>query len=336
MNSSILSFKKNKLKNIFIYFIILIILIFLLDKLLFFSFLNFEIIYYNKNNTFQNDFKKEFSKIKYDTLLFGSSRTYEGIHPIYLNKHLGISVFKDAYQGRGPRSSYYFYKLYKKHFGKPKIVIYGIDYFIYSITSNTQSMSRFGKSSINRDKIGFFSEPLLLLKHKQKIDIFINNFILNIFKNKTVDPIKHLKIIQSYTGAPHQPDKLIADKPLGKLKRQIFPTPPRKEGEYLIKLLDELQKDNVPMFFVTIPDHFGTYKTNFQRNKFNITHKELIKKYKNLYILNFYRRKQFPIKNAEYFLNGGWGKTNCHLSEKGAKIFNKLLSLKIKNHLVYD
>ncbi len=59
-------------------------------------------------------------------LILGTSCTYEGIHPKHIKKFANINALKYAYQGRGPKNSLAFYRMYKKYKGTPKYVIYGV------------------------------------------------------------------------------------------------------------------------------------------------------------------------------------------------------------------
>ena len=62
----------------------------------------------------------------YDTLILGTSRTYEAVHPVYFSRRLKRNAYKEAYFGRSPRYNYYFYRFFKKVAGRPRIVIYGV------------------------------------------------------------------------------------------------------------------------------------------------------------------------------------------------------------------
>lgn len=330
MSSSISS---SKIKRYIIGFFCFIFFIFLFDRGLFYLISKLEANFYR-----QNDFKKRFEMFvkdkQYSTLILGTSRTYEGIHPYYIEKGLGQKAFKESYVGKGPKYNYYFYRLYKKYADVPKVLIYGVDYFFYAIFSDPKWMARFEK--INKgEKIGYSPGPLMLVKYKKKIDNFYNNILIRLKEKKKPgkgkDPFQDFIKIHNYTGWTVKNKKLVTKKST-KPKRQGYVHFPGEEGEYFMKLLDELDRDRVTVILVSLPDYFGSYKTNFQRNKFILHLKRISRKFKKLFVYNYNRLKKFPLKNSEYFNDGGYGQANSHLSQKGAKLFNEILIKDLKKH----
>jgi len=305
-------------------FFSLLLFLFLFDRGLFYLLHRVESDFYRKN-----DYEKRFETFVkgkgYDTLIFGTSRTYEGIHPYYIEKFLHRKAFKESYVGKGPKYNYYFYRLYKKYAGIPRVVIYGVDYFIFTITTDSKWMERFNLNE-KEEKINVFSAVSLLVKYKKKIDNFLNNVVISLGEEMEAgeeDPFKEFIHMQKYVGAYKKDKNLVTEQPR-RIKRQFFPTFPGVEGHYFIKLLDELDRDGVTVVLVGLPDHIGTYKTNFQRREFIQYLKGLNRKYKNLYIYNYNRPNQFPLSDDRYFNDGGYSKTNSHLSREGARVFNKM------------
>lgn len=337
MNSST-SNSKGTLKRVRKYLVVffsLILFLFLFDRGLFYLLYKAEADFYGKN-----EYEKQleaFVKGKgYNTLILGTSRTYEGIHPSYIERFLHQKAFKESYVGKGPKYNYYFYQLYKTYAGIPKVVIYGVDYFIYTITSDTKWIARFKNAESEKEKkIGYFSAPLLLVKHKKKIDNFLNNVVISLTekmeKGKPGEPFKDFIHMQTYEGSPNKSKDSKEVRP-GRFTRQLFPPPPGVEGEYFTKLLDELKQDGVTVVLVGLPDHIGTYKTNFQRQDFIQHLKELRRKYKNLFFYNYNRPNQFPLSKERYFNDGGFGQTNSHLSREGARAFNEMLAGDLEKH----
>jgi hypothetical protein len=127
-------------------------------------------------------------------------------------------------------------------------------------------------------------------------------------------------------------NKKLVTEPYDNYKRQAYPPFPGKEGLYFKKLLDELERDHVTVILVALPDYFGSFKTNLQRHDFALHLRQLTQEYENLFFYNYNRPRKFPLSNTEYFNDGGYGETNSHLSQKGAKVFNKLLIKDIKKH----
>ncbi len=282
----------------------------------------------------QKDFEARFARYikertrdkKYDTLIFGSSRTYEGIHPYYIDKLAGGNAFKESYQGKGPRYFYHFYQLFKKYNGPPKVVIYGMDYFIYTINSQQKYMARFSlDKKLAANNIDYLRTPLLLVKYKDRIDKFMNSIKMGIKDTGNIKELfKELDKLQSYRAEGKQTINLITKRP-PKHRRQRYPRYPGNEGDDLKKLLEELHRDNVAVLLVNLPDHIGTYKTNFQRKWFVNNLKRWEEEFSNVHMLNYNRPGAFPLDRHEFFMDGGWGKTNSHLSKEGARFFNQKL-----------
>ncbi len=98
-------------------------------------------------------------------------------------------------------------------------------------------------------------------------------------------------------------------------------------------LLDELHKDGVTVILLIIPDHFGTYRTNINRKRFRMDLQRLSKGMPNVHIMNYNHPKKFPLHNVKFFINGGWSRTNSHLSRTGAKVFNLMFIKDLKKLL---
>jgi len=315
--------KLKKFSWIFLWFLFFI---FLFDRGLYYVLFRLEQNLYSKNK-FEQRFEKFMEGRSYDTLILGTSRAYEGIHPYYFSERLGISAYKETFRGKGPKYNYYFYQLYKKYAGIPKVVIYGVDYFVFNITSDPKWMARF-KARTPKDTFKIFESPLLLLSNKNKIDNFHNNLMIRLKEkndpDQNTDSFKDIIDIQTHLGIEH-PDKKINTDPSGKFGRQVFPRYPGKEGKYLDMLIEELSRDGVTVILVGLPDYIGSYKTNYERRKFQLQLKTYRRDFKNVHILNYNRPRRFPLSNVGFFSDGGYGQTNSHLSKKGAELFCNLL-----------
>lgn len=312
----------------------LLLFLFLFDRGLYLLLYHLE-TKFNERTNFEETFSRYMEDKSYSTLILGTSRAYEGIHPKYFTEHLGENAYKETYRGKGPKYCYYFYKLYKKYAGIPKVVVYGVDYFVYNITSYDKWMAHFKTGEPPRPA-GLFSSPLLLLARKGKLDTFQNEVLLDINeigeergKQKNRDPFIEFNRIQEYTGTEAPLKNIVVKKPV-KYLRQAYIHPPGIEGDYFIKLLEELDNDNVTIVLVGLPDFFGSYKTNYQRDIFIKDLKILKRRFKKLEVINYNRQYRFNLDNTAYFNDGGYGHTNSHLSQTGAAVFNKLLCEDLK------
>ncbi len=323
---------RKRLKKYIAGFFLLALFTFLGDRGFYYLLFNIENSLYSKND-FEVRFAKYMEGKSFSTLIFGTSRTYEAIHPIHFENKLGEKAFKEAFQGKGPKYNYYFYQLYKKYAGIPKVVIYGVDYFIYAVTSEHQWMSRFAQAEKRRPD-GFFAAPLLLLKNKDGIDKFFTGVMNQLKERLTYQKVdksrfKDIVDVQQYKGETKSKDRMNTN-PDKSYMRQLYPKFPGKEGLWFKKLLAELKKDKVTVILVALPDYIGSYKTNFQRQRFMSELKALLRDNDNIHIFNYNRPKRFELGNINYFNDGGYGQTNSHLSESGALVFSKILAQDIE------
>jgi hypothetical protein len=289
--------------------------------------------FYAKNK-FEQRFEKYMQDRSYNVLILGTSRSYEGIHPCYFNEIPGIKAFKETYRGKGPKYYYYFYQLYKKYAGVPKMVVIGVDYFVFNVTSDPQWMARF-KEEVPKDKYDILEAPLLLVRHKKKIDNFHNNVMIRLKQKKDPDAdkdsFKDIIDIQKYRGIDKPIKELLTKRVKGHF-RQDYIYFPGKEGKYFAKLLKELNNENVTVILAGLPDYIGTFRTNYQRIAFMTQLKDLIRNFQNVHIYNYNKVREFPLDNETFFNDGGYGQTNSHLSEKGAEHFCRLLINDIKKY----
>jgi len=280
----------------------------------------------------KSDFEQRLSRYlsgrNYGSLIFGTSRTYEGIIPAYLESCLGQKVFKEAYWGKGAKYNYYFYRLFKKHAGVPKVVIYGVDYFFYNGESNARWMSRFNLQE-DASGVDLLAAPLLLFKNKQHNDEFFNNMMTDLGEaapSATPGDDDMFDLINGHLGAPVRPDnpKLKTERP-PQFFHQRYPKPPGKEGDYFLRLLDELKADGVKVALVSLPDYIGSLRTNWQMLDFHRHLRALGRRYSNVTVLLYNSVRDFELETPELFLDGGWGKTNSHLSKAGAVVLGRKL-----------
>lgn len=276
---------------------------------------------------FEQRLTRYLSGQKYSSLILGTSRTFEGIIPAHLENCLGQKFFKEADSGRGPKYNYYFYRMFKKHAGVPKVVVYGVDYFIYNIESNARWMSRF---NLNKGALGvdLFAAPLLLFKNKKHNDEFFNNILIDPDRTTAaaIPGDDLFDKINSHQGVPVKPDnpKVITEKP-PRFSHQNYPKPPGKEGDYFLRLLDNMKADGVKVVLVSLPDYIGSLRTNWGMPRFHQHLRDLGRRYSNVTVLLYNSPRDFELDKPELFRDGGWGKTNSHLSMAGAvKLGQKL------------
>ncbi len=301
-------------------FLLVLGLLLVFDQGLFRLFQRYERSFY-QTSSLEEKLKKIPDPSGYQVLILGTSRSYEGLHPKYFEEKLGVKAFKEAFVGKGPKYNYHFYLEYKKRLGVPKMVVYGLDYFVYNITSERKLLLRFPQVSGEDESPA--GQWLLLKVHKPRIDEFINSMIKQLQERFTPQPNLLIEsdplAMAAYTGEPS--DGRIDERMPRKFPKVFFFRPPGVEGEYLEKLLTELERDGVKTVLMTLPDYIGTYLTNFNKRGFTRAMDALLQRHPRVTFLNYSDRAAFPLADSRLFLDGGYGKTNSHLSQAGAKLF---------------
>ncbi len=318
-----------------------LLLFFVFDRVTYILFEDISTPFYNRPN--QNSVDEKINpKIKnfYNTLIIGSSRTKQGIHPWYLKEYLGLNAYRNARAGQYLKYNYNFYKLFKKKYKIPDYLIYGYDYFIFKLKSSKIKMNllagdiyrkiiRSKKTSVS-SLLDVFYSPSLLLKNKSKINTFMVDVLDWLSEDYNTENKKNL--IRDFRG-----DKIYV--PLRHIKEPMtwkknpYYKYPGSEGKYLDLLFNELRDDNVTVFIVILPDFINVYRTNFQRDLFLRETKNIFKKYRNVTILNYNSPEKFDLKNPKFFRDGKYGSPNSHLSYDGGAVFNRILCIDIKKIL---
>lgn len=326
-----------------VYAFVFVLCLFLFDRALFYTIRAEEKTFYKKKDLSsmffrKRDFNKHFVELPkgtYDTVIMGSSRTHRGIHPHYLHKHLGRKAFKIARGKTKPKFNYHFYNEYKKYAGIPELVVYGIDYFMFKMDTDPLFM-QYVADPRDMEHAGGVS---LLLSNKKRIDALLTNILekFPLAPGADVPPArrarkKNIPVIDS-----------IIDPFIGYGKKEPFDhrRPPRfktfeyvpypgVEGPWFLQLLEELEKDGVTVALVILPSCIGTYESNFQREVFLEDIRRLVKPFRDVHIFDYNRPEKFRLDNVDYFLDGGYGKTNSHLSAEGARVLNRMLARDLK------
>ncbi len=320
------------------YFKIVIIFLFsllIIDTSLCYLVDNIE-LYSEKEKAYLKALESFLHEKKWDILIFGSSRVYEAVHPLHIKKSLGRNAFREGAHGKNAKYNYLLYKEFKRMGHIPELVIYGMDYFVHHRGSEKEMLARFGEKynkeknsgkNQNRNmKPGFLSLYEKRADTAEKINNSINYIQNNItVSNETENYKKMVRLIedtQRYLGSSSNHfNQLITVRP-NNMHREIYVPHPGYEGEWFLKLLDELEKDKVRVMLIIIPDYYGTYITQTQKRAHIKEIMALTKKYGNISIHNYNAHNSgFPNKKEEFFMDGGYGTSISHLSKDGAEYF---------------
>jgi hypothetical protein len=277
-------------------------------------------------------------KSDYQILILGTSRTFEGIHPLHIVDGVGVRAYKEAFQGKGPQYNYEFYKRYKQIVGKPRVVIYGVDYFIFNITSEKWALERFGVRPDGPASSSNVRWPLLLLQNKSVNDRAIVTALQRLQERSNprhaeYNPERYVRDMETYTGntMPRNGDR--GDPPPARYERIPFPRYPGTEGVYLVKLLQELEHDGVAVMLAALPDFVATYRTDFEQQRFDAEFREMARRYRNCVFVNYNDPTRFHLSDPAYFIDGKYGNPNSHLSKDGALALAPLLIADLRKAL---
>jgi hypothetical protein len=252
----------------------------------------------------------------------------------------------EAEIGKYPRYFYYLYQKYHKSFRKPKVVLYGVDYFVFGWKSSPEQLARLGQN-ITSETMALaravnIRSPLLsriswLYRKKQQMD----NFLIDLLHLERESGLANsgASVMNKKPGHGQKGSGDVSNGPLEMMvKPDSWPTFayrrfPGREGCYFDRLLADLERQAIPVILILIPDHIGTNETNFEQDKFKSDIQALAARHHGVFVLDFNRSDRFNLNDPGLFNDGGWGKTNCHLSPKGREIFTRLLVPKVKKIL---
>jgi len=333
--SSSISSSRGEVKKTFRQLLVFLFFLLLFDRLLFIAVRRAESLFYRSvlSSSLQDKFAAVQNKKEYQVLILGTSRTFEGIHPAYISAEFGIRAFKEAFVGKGPMYNYFFYQEYRKYMGVPRVVIYGVDYFQFTITSERRWMKRFPARLVDA---GYFKGGVsLLLANKPRIDEFSNALLNNLKKSMASDPNylmeKDPTRMENYRGGV-SPGTIDSVEPARFRRIGFFPFP-GQEGEYFERLLGQLERDGVRVLLVGLPEYFGTFRTNRRQKKFVRAFRKFTRNHKGVFFYNYNLLEKFDLFRADFFIDGGYGKTNSHLSSAGAEVLNRMLVRDLRRHL---
>jgi|WetSurMetagenome_2_1015567.scaffolds.fasta_scaffold115732_2 hypothetical protein len=269
----------------------------------------------------------------YPVLVFGTSRTFEGIHPADILEKTGARAFKEAFQGKGPRYNYEFYQRFRRFLGKPRVVVYGVDYFVFALKSERPLDNPIAGAGGGR-----LEWPLLLVRDKALNDRAIVIGLQGLQnamapRGDDFNPERYQADMETYRGSdgPRRGDPP-APEPR-RYDRNPFRRPPGDEGVYFEKLLTELESDGVVTLLVGLPDFIATYRTNFEQERWARTISEIASHHRNCFFVNYDDPARFPLDNPDYFIDGQWGNGNSHMSRVGVQALLPALTADLKKAL---
>lgn len=281
-----------------------------------------------------------------DILIFGSSRADCAFRLDTLSARLNKRIIKESGVGRFPRFYYYFYKKYRLENPRPKILFYGVDYFMFEKESSPEELACLDKTikldALNpagavNDASPFLSRVSWLYRTKPDIDTYIGSLIKLEFVPAA--PGKEGIDAAPMEEEPAPPRRRPLVLPFGsqiradqaiQYRTRKYMSHPGAEGAYLQKLLAALELDGVRVFLVIIPDYAGTNDTNFEQKKYKKDIFALARPFRNAVVLDFNRRDRFGLSRPELFWKGDWGKSNCHLSYEGMTQFSRKLGATVR------
>jgi hypothetical protein len=281
-----------------------------------------------------------------ELLIFGSSRANMALSRQVLSSRLKKRIITEAEQGKYPRYFKYFYQKYRQSFRKPKAVLYGLDYFMFGWKSQPAQIARLGQdlapetmdlalAADNRSSL--LSRISWLYRKKPELD----SYMIDLLRLERESGLEK-KADQPPAQKSDHGQTAERDLSQGRLDRMVKPDKwatikyrpfPGREGADFEDLLTTLERENVLVILIFIPDYIGTNETNFEQNKFKSDFQALSARHRGVFVLDFNRPDRFDLNNPELFSSGGWGSSNSHLSAEGRMILTRRLVPEVRKIL---
>jgi len=265
-------------------------------------------------------------KPAYRVLVLGTSRTFEAIHPAHIERALGVKAFKEASKGKGPRYAYEFYRLYRELVGKPRVVLYGVDYFIFGLPTDPSPLAALGILEGPEKKPGRAFVPLRTLARKDANDRTIVRILeraqRGLVSSMQFDPEADQADMAAYRGRPES--RVVPVPRPARFERAGYTPFPGLEGEYLVRLLEACRADGVALMLVYPPDYEATRVTNYEHDRFVAALRGMIAGASHASFHDYNDPARFPVADPALFWDGGYGNPNSHLNGRGAERFARL------------
>jgi len=312
----------------------------LFDRLLFFGLREWACRFYEAQFDPQSSLQQNAKYEGYEGLILGSSRSHRGFDAKAIGRILNRRVRMEARAGRFPAFYREFYSRLQPHLGRLKFAIYGVDYFIFDHRSSPLKMAmlkRVTRMNVLNPEAGEYSPSAvhrrlsLLLHSKPGIDDFLNDFFWR--RQRRPERIQRGDLGEESQDEEWAGPPGVALQPAGKWKKRGYRRFPGLEGREFSDLLRELSGRGIPTFLVVLPDHVGTNATNYEQDSFKADIRGLARQFPRVHFLDFNTPERFDLDEAAMFRDGGWGRSNCHLSEIGRRRFNQKLAQALKRFL---
>jgi hypothetical protein len=298
----------------------------LFDRL-FFVALQWALLAADRQAEMEHKLSKLTDPASYQWLILGTSRTYEAVHPSFIASELGVRAYKEAWKGKGPRYNYEFYQLYRRLVGTPRLVIYGLDYFMFGMPSEAAVMRRLGWTDAAGPRAAVAWPPLLMVANKPANDRAIVRIVERLQSralsgSDSFDPEYHLEDVEAYTGNPES--RVVPRPEPDRFETSAYARHPGLEGEYFTRLVREWTDEGVVVVLVYPPDYIATHRTNVEHAEFIEHVRQVVRGCARCVVLDYSDPARFPLTRPDFFWDGDYGSPNSHLSERGVEQFNRV------------
>jgi len=272
-------------------------------------------------------------KINVDVLIMGSSRAYRAFDPDLLGRLTGYSVRHEASNGKYIRYNYEFYKKYRSFSSPPKVLIWGLDYFIFGFKSFNNRLAQIGvlekgENQPDGDTIPV-ARSLTLMERVSKL-----------FRNKAVFQSQFYDFLKSFNNPDENIKKREYPRVTTHVRRRTIPPrhsytfhfhrPPGVEGKYLDRFFELLRRDGVTVFLVTLPDYIATWESHLSKDEYVSAWRKIASRYDFIHFVHVNDPSQFDIHNHLLFKDGGYGKISSHLNHSGAVLLTRRIAGMLK------
>jgi hypothetical protein len=310
------------------------------DRLIFMGLRGAAANHYGNQVAGQNKLRIALQKKKVHGLIFGTSRARKGISQKILAQILKRRIHKEALAGKYPAYNQLFFRRLRPCLGNVRFVVYAVDYFIFRYRSAIKEMANLriiSKEDVLNPQGNDHHSPFsfarfsLLYRLKPEIDEFFADWLGWDTNNRDEATDEAPRGREKEKWAEGE-GKLVLQPP-PRWRRKAYGRFPGAEGQNFLELIRELSSRRIATFLVILPDYVGTNETNYEQEAFKKELRSLAARFPLTFVLDFNTPARFHLDDPSLFSNGGWGRSNSHLSDRGRLIVSRKIALAIKSRL---